>query len=146
MSLSCGQRVKDRTFRHVVTRALGNNRGEDRLDALKVGNLGAHFGQMRRCPMLYLGAGLALAVDEMEQATDLVNAEAKLARPQDEAQATNVGLVIEPITADAARRITQKANLLIVADGLQMTACQVGQLCALQSFPGKLTPHDENIP
>jgi hypothetical protein len=56
--------------------------------------------------------------------------------PASSKQSTTIFLV--------ARRVAQEADLLIVADGLEMTACEVSQLCALQSFPGKLISHDEN--
>ena len=60
---------------------------------------------MRFGPALHLRAGLASAIDKMKQAADLVDAKAEFARPEDEAQAADVGFVIDAITAGAARRV-----------------------------------------
>jgi len=64
---SCGERIEDRAFRHVFARALRYEPGQEPLDAPEVGDLGPDFRQMRFCPFLDLGAGLALTIDEVQQ-------------------------------------------------------------------------------
>jgi hypothetical protein len=54
---------------------------------------------------LHLGAGVAAAVRELQQRADLVEREAELASPADEAEASGLGLrvsMLQPVRLDRA--------------------------------------------
>src|SRR5260221_12262004 len=76
---------------------------------------------------LDLGAGVATAVDDLQQAAHLFERESELAAAADEIQSLQVILAIDAMAAGAARRLRQDAGALIEADGLDVHARAPGE-------------------
>ena len=73
-------------------------------------------------PGLNLSAGLIAAIDQFQKTADFFDADAELSPPKDKTEAADVDFVIDAVNVSAARRLRQKVDLLIVADGLQIAA------------------------
>src|SRR5258708_3523029 len=80
-------------------------------------------------------------VDETKELADFIERKAELARPQDEAQAPLMGGVVAAIAARRARRLGQKADLLVVAHGLKVAARPLGELGPLQALHHGVIAH-----
>ena len=93
------------------------------LHPFQIGDFCAHVIEVSRSDGARLGTGLVALVDETTQElADFIERKAELARPQDEAQAPLMRGVVAAISARRARRLAQKADLLVIADGLQVAA------------------------
>src|SRR5947209_930977 len=69
---------------------------------------------------VYRVAILLSVVGQVEQSAHLLEREAEVARPPDEAQATQMRGPVGPIVARGARRRGQQADPLVVADRLHL--------------------------
>src|SRR5690606_1031483 len=58
------------------------------------------------------------------QGLELLHREAQVAGAADEAQAMHVGIAVEPVVGEAARRWRDQADALVVADHLRRDAAQ----------------------
>ena len=72
-------------------------------------------------------AGLISSIGKPHQLAYLVDREAKIAGTTNEGQAAQVRTLIGPIVPRRSRRCRQQANLLIVADRLDLGAGRTGQ-------------------
>jgi hypothetical protein len=117
---------------------LRGGRRQNRLDPPEVGDLRAHIGQVPLGSLLDLGAGLGAAVDEIEEAANLRNGKPELTGAQDEAQTGNMAAVVDPVTCARARRVRHHADLLAIADRLEIAARAPRQLGPLRPLPGNV--------
>ena len=124
------QEVQDWALRCFAARALRGRFGENGLDKAKVSDLFFNISQVMLCPRLDFSTGLRTAINQTEKSTDFLDAEAELSPTQDEPQAPHMAVVIDAVAVGGARRLGQKANLLVVADGFQIAAGAVGQFGA----------------
>ena len=85
---------------------------------------------MRICQTLHLAAGLGPAIDQCEQIANLVEREPQLARAHDEAQTRDMSVIVDAIIFAGARRLGHDADVLVVADGLEVAAGQLGEISA----------------
>jgi len=72
-------------------------------------------------------AGLIAPIGKPHQLAYLIDREAKIARTTNEGQAAQMRALIGPIVTRRSRRCRQQANLLIVADRLDLRAGRTGQ-------------------
>lgn len=79
---------------------------------------------------LHLAAGLGPTIDQREQIADFVQREPELARSHDEAQAPNMALVIGTIVLRRSRRLRHDADVLVIANGLEVASGQLGEISA----------------
>lgn len=112
-------------------------RRQNRLDPPEVGDLRAHIGQVPLGSLIDLGAGPGTAVDEIEEAANLRDGETELTGAQDEAQTGNMAAVVDPACA-RARRVRHHADLLAIADRLEIAARAPRQLGPLRPLPGNV--------
>jgi hypothetical protein len=75
-SVPCRQRIKNRTFRHVITSTLRRQIAQDTFKALQVSDLAADVGNVQLGDILDLGAGETMPTDETEQSANLIKREA----------------------------------------------------------------------
>ena len=101
-------------------------------DALEIGDFGADIGKMRICQTLHLAAGLGPTIDQGEQIANFVEREPKLTRAHDEAQTRDVAVIVDAIIFAGAWRIGHHADVLVIANGLEVAAGKLGQFSAPQ--------------
>lgn len=70
----------------------------------------------------HLGAGISAAVDELQQRPDLVQREAELPSPADEAKPSPLGLAVQAMAALASGGRRQQPDPLVVADRFDISA------------------------
>jgi hypothetical protein len=128
------QCLNQRAFRQRAVSALSNDVLEHVLHTPQIGNLRPHVVEVSGGHIARLGAGLVALVDETQQFSDFIKGEAKLPRPQNEAEAPFVCRVVTPITAGRARRFGQQADLFVIAHRLQIAARPPGELGPLQAL------------
>src|SRR5258708_37929004 len=80
-------------------------------------------------------------VDETQKLADFIKGEAELARPQHEAKAPLMRVVVAAVTACRTRRLGQKADLLVIAHGLKVAARPLGELGPLQALHHGVIAH-----
>jgi hypothetical protein len=76
--------------------------GHHAFEAPEIGDLAADTFDMLERHGAHLGAGIGVPIDEAQQATQLVEAEAELTAPPNEAQPLEMVRAIDPIAAVAA--------------------------------------------
>src|SRR6516164_9837423 len=69
---------------------------------------------------LDLGAGVAPAIDELQQSADLVERESKLPAAADESEAHQLLLPVDAMARRAARRFREDADAFIETDGFDI--------------------------
>lgn len=74
-----------------------------------------------------LAAGTRFLISEAQEATHLVERRAGIVRPTDELQAFGVARAVKAVAAGAARRGGQRANALVVTDGLDADSRSFGK-------------------
>src|SRR5690606_4182959 len=89
---------------------------------------------MSRGEIPRLGTGLVTLIDETQERADLVEAEAQLARPQDEAKPPLMIGVVATIAGGRARRRGQQPDLLVIAHSFEIAACSPGELGPLKAL------------
>lgn len=124
------QRIDDGAFGYVVSGTLRHGGRQDVFDAFEIRDLGADRGEMRFRKHLHLAAGLGPAIDQCEQIANLVEREPELARAHDEAQACDMPVIVDAIIFAGARRLGHDADVLVIANGLEVASGQLGQIAA----------------
>ena len=126
---SCIKKCVDNSaFRRGITGASRNGFRQDALYALQIGNLGLNIAQMILGDNLNFGACPGLVIDQPKQPANFLKREAKIAGSHDEFQPFDMSIVIASIAFHAARRVWHNADLFVVADGFQVTACDPREL------------------
>jgi hypothetical protein len=97
------------------------------LDLSEIRNLRPDVLQMVNGDPLHLGTGIAASVHKLQQRADLVEREAELASPADEAEAPGLSLGVEPMASSAARRERHQPDPLVVPDRLDVAAGSLRQ-------------------
>ena len=81
---------------------------------------------IQRSP-LHLPASIT-TVHHCQEITDFIKREAQFAAPPDKNQPLDMIIFIETVAACGAWRLRQQAGLLVIANGLNADAGQIGQL------------------
>jgi hypothetical protein len=116
------ERVDDWALRHASTAALSGHLGQDALDRPKIRDLSTDVVEMLLGDPLHLGAGIPAAVDQGKERPDLVQGEAQLSSPADEAQTTALSVSVHPMSPCAAGGGGEQADALVVADRFDIAA------------------------
>ena len=74
-----------------------------------------------------LAAGTRFLICETQEATPLIEQQAKIARPADELEALGVSRGAKAVAAGAARRSGQQVNALVVTDSLDADSRSFGK-------------------
>src|SRR5919106_1538219 len=122
--------VDDWTLGHGTPVALRRHILEDHRQFLEVGDLAPDVAEVLERHLPDLAAGPVAAIDEPEEATDLAEREAELARAPDEGQPPQVLLSVVAVAARRAWRRRQKPLLLVEAHRLDVAAASLRQLTA----------------
>src|SRR4030095_14608704 len=107
-------------IRYLAVPALAGHRRQGALEASQVGDLPADIREMVERDRLDLGTSVVAAVDQLQQAADLVERETQLTTAADETQAHQQRAIVDAMAAGAARRLRQDADALVEADGLDI--------------------------
>ena len=135
------QRLDQRAFRQRSVGTLGDYALEHPLHPLQIGDLRPHVLKVCGGDGARLATGLVALVDETQQLTDFIKGEAELARPQHKAKAPLMRRVVAAIAAGRTWRFGQKADLLVIAHGLQVAARPSGELSPLQALHHGVIAH-----
>ena len=84
------QCINDRTFWHPIALALFRHVRHHVFQTSQVCNLLANCGEMRDGERMHLSTGVSLSVDQMKQAAQLIEAEAKLSTSTNEVQPSDM--------------------------------------------------------
>ncbi|MNE69532.1 hypothetical protein D3C80_1652620 [compost metagenome] len=95
---------------------------------LQTGNAGPQIDDLLLRQLLHLGAGPVLVPIERQQLLTLLQVEAGLPRPLDEAQLPQGAVCVAAIAVVAAHRCRDEADALVVADGLGGQPSGLGNL------------------
>ena len=107
---------------------------------LKVGELLPDLGEMLSRQGVDLGAGQMRVFRQMQKAADFVEAEPQSAATGDEANAGDVALSVRPVPRRRSLRLREQADLLVVADGLEVAARGCRQFSDLHGLDPVATP------
>jgi hypothetical protein len=142
----CSQCFKDWAFGYVLAGAQRRCTGKHALDASEVGDLAAHIGEVKLRALLHLCTGLLSGVDQSQQASDLVNAKSKFPRPQDEAETSDMALIVSPVAIRVAWWLGQQVDLLVIPDGFDVAPRPLGDLAATKVAPDFVIRAHQNAP
>ena len=113
--------------------ATGNHPFQLAGHALQVGHAGAHVGQMAAGQPVHVPARKLLIAGQLQQAADLLQAEAQVPATRNEAQPLDVGRAIDPLAVARAPRARQQPDPLVIANRLQVASAGVGSLTDFHS-------------
>lgn len=131
----CSQCFKDWAVGHVLARTLRRCPSKHALNASQVGDFAAHIGEVKLRALLHLCTGLLSSVDQLQQASDLVNTKSKFPRPQDEAEALDMTFIVSAVAIRVARWLGQQVDLLVIPDGFDVAPRPLGDLAATKVAP-----------
>src|SRR5262249_40261290 len=101
-------------------------------------DLPLHLGEMRAGDGVGLGAALLRTIAEREQLADRLERKSELARMANEGEALEMRVAIDALVAGRARGLGQKAQLLVVAQGLNLAARRARRLADGKGHAGLL--------
>jgi hypothetical protein len=119
--------VDDGALRHGSPVALSCHLRQDALDLPEVCDLPPDLVEVADRDALDVRARVAAPIDELQERPDLVQREAELAGPADEAQPQALGFSVEPMAAVAPRSGRHQANPLVISDRLDVAAGSLRQ-------------------
>ena len=97
---------------------------------------GVDIGQVGAGHPIHIAAGQSfVAIGQLQQAADLLQAKPQVPPPGDEPQAVDVAGGVGPVAAGGAFGRRQQANPLVVTDGLQMAAAGGGGIADAHGGP-----------
>ena len=131
LGLPLVENIEQRAFRGVGSGAACDGSGENGFDRLKVSDLVADDVEMVAPHPFDLGAGMASAIDEGQQAPDLFHGEAKIPGPHYETQPLHMRCAVAAMARRGAWRIGHQADALVVADRLVIAARQAREIRTL---------------
>ena len=99
--------------------------------SLKISDLAIHLHQMLVGDTIDPGTVATLVVGKAQERAHLIQREAQITGPPDKRQAGKLSLPIVAIVARRAGGLRQQANLLLIADRLDL------RVCALAHFPDR---------
>jgi len=114
------QRIDDRTLRHGSTFALSRHLGQRALDLPQIHDLPPNLVQVVDGDALHLGAGVSAPVDELQERPDLIQCEAELASPTNEAQPPALSFSVLAVATIAPAGGRHQPDPLIVSDGFNV--------------------------
>jgi len=126
------ERVDNRAIGYGVSAALCGHRLQHPLQPSQIGNFAADFAHMIACQLFDLSAGIGAAVDQTKQLADLLDRETEIAAAPDKVYAPYQTFPIEAVPTRATGWRRQKADSLVVADGLDVAAGAGGKRPARQ--------------
>ena len=122
MSDATEQRINHRAFRDLVFGALRGHVGQHPLKPPEVRDFAAHLRQVLQRQRMNLRTCIGMSIDQVEETTQLVEAEAELPTTTNEAQPLEMVHGVHAISAGATCRCRHHAYLLVVADGFDIDA------------------------
>ena len=103
------QRVQDRALGTRIAMAGMDQRAQRVLHRLHIGNALCQGICMALCQLPHLGAAASLVTPQAEQLGQLLHPKAQASPALDKTQRVDIVLVVEPVTALAARNAGQQA-------------------------------------
>ena len=109
--------------------------GDDTLQltrhASKIGQSCTDVGQVAARQTIYVHTAQILITRQLQQTTDIFEAEAQIPSPRDEPQPFNVASAVHTITTTGSIWLGQQSDPLVIADSFQMASTGIGSLADL---------------
>jgi hypothetical protein len=121
------QCVQDRALGNIVAAALGGHAAEHTLQSLQTGQFLPYDCQVIDRHLMHLRAGYPLAINQLQQCPDILNAKSKRPASLDEGQTLEMLAIILPVSTGRAAGIGHDADSFIVANGLDIHRCSERQ-------------------
>lgn len=105
------------------------------LERPEVRNLRLHFGESRSCDSIDFRAGRIVGpLGKREKTAHRFQREAEFASLADEGQTLKMNDVVDAVSPRATSRLRQYPDLLVIADGHNLAAGQLGQIPDRKAF------------
>ena len=142
--LALAENIEQRAVRGVGAGAACDRSGENGFDHLEVADLRADDVEVVASNPFDLGASMATAIDERQQAADLFHGETKIPGAHHEVQPFHMRCSVTAMARRGARWIGHQADALVVADRLEIAAGQSREIGALQiARDGVIVRHEK---
>src|SRR3984893_205931 len=115
-------------FGHAFSTAPRRHLRHRPLESSQIPDLAANLRKVAQHQRMNFRAGIAVPIDEAEQAADFVEAEAKLPAAPHEAQSLEMVRLVNAKSAGAAAGRRHDADLLVIADRLDVHAALLRKL------------------
>ena len=117
----------------MTARTLLDGSGKVSFQASEIVDLAPHFFEVMNCNLAHFVAACFGRTAQIQKCPHLLWRKAELARPFDEFECAEVTVVENPVTACCTIRRTEHADLLEIADCLDMDASLARQLTYRQA-------------